>query len=265
MHAALLARADADGLAVLHVANTVGLGVFQHDQADDQIAALLVTDELVLSHDILQHRLVGDIQILAALFKGHAEHGASLQRLRLVVNVDLDDGVVALLLALQHFQRVSVVAGGNDAVGDFMLNQLCSAQIADVRQRDPVTKAGHTVRAAGAGVGTGQWGKLGLGGNVVHGTQRVIQRQADGRTGGGNMLEAGGSGLTQRLLQIAHELPGVEGIQEVDVPRAAIQNLYRQVGTVRHVDAGGLLVGVRAVFQLKFVHINPPQRCICSE
>ena len=79
------------------------------------------------------------------------------------------------------------------------------------------------------------------------------------------MLEAGGSGLTQRLLQIAHELPGVEGIQEVDVPRAAIQNLYRQVGTVRHVDAGGLLVGVRAVFQLKFVHINPPQRCICSE
>ena len=84
-------------------------------------------------------------------------------------------------------------------------------------------------------------------------------------TGGGDMLEAGGSGLTQRLLQIAHELPGVEGIQEVDVPRAAIQNLYRQVGTVRHVDAGGLLVGVRAVFQLKFVHINPPQRCICSE
>ena len=84
---------------------------FQHDQADDQIAALLVTDELVLGHDVLQHRLVGNIQILAALFKGHAEHGAGLQRLRLVVSVDLDDGVVALLLALQHFQRVSVVAG----------------------------------------------------------------------------------------------------------------------------------------------------------
>ena len=39
--AALLTGTHADGLAVLHVADAVGLGVLQHDQADDQIAALL--------------------------------------------------------------------------------------------------------------------------------------------------------------------------------------------------------------------------------
>ena len=38
--AALLACAHTDGLAVLHIADGVGLGVFQHDQTHDQIALL---------------------------------------------------------------------------------------------------------------------------------------------------------------------------------------------------------------------------------
>ena len=264
VHAALLARTDADGLAVLHVADAVGLGVFQHDQADDEVAALLVADDLVLGHNVLQHRLIGNVQVLTALLEGHAKDRAGLQRLRLIVGVDLDDGIAALLLGFQHLQRVGVVAGRNDAVGDLMLNQLRGAQVADIGQRDPVAEAGHTVRTAGTGVGAGQRGKLGLRRNVVHGAQGLIQRQTDGRTGRGDVLEAGGSGLAECLLQIAHELPGVERIQKVDVTRASVQNLHRQVTAVRHVDAGGLLVGVRAVFQLKFVHINPPQRCIYS-
>ena len=235
MHAALLAGTYADGLAVLHVANAVGLGVLQYDEADNEVAALLLADELVLGHDVLQHRGVADVQVLAALLEGHAKDGAGLQRFRLVGGVDLHDGVVALLFAFQHFQRVSIVTGRDDAVGNFVLNELGGGEVADIGQRDPVAKAGHAVGAAGTGVGAGQGRQLGLGGNVVHGAQRVIQR-----------------------------LPGVERIQKVDVARAAVQDLYRQVGAVGHVDAGGLLVGVGAVFQLKFVHINPPQRCICS-
>ena len=264
MHAALLAGTYADSLAVLHVANAVGLGVLQYDEADDEVAALLLADELVLGHDVLQHRGVADVQVLAALLEGHAKDGAGLQRFRLVGSVDLHDGVVALLFAFQHFQRVSIVTGGDDAVGNFVLNELGGGEVADIGQRDPVAKAGHAVGAAGAGVGAGQGRQLGLGGDVVHGAQGVIQRQADGRTGGGHMLEAGGGGLAQGLFQVAHQLPGVERIQKVDVARAAVQDLHRQVGAVGHVDAGGLLVGVGAVFQLKFVHINPPQRCICS-
>ncbi len=80
-----------------------------------------------------------------------------------------------------------------------MLNELGGGQVADIGKCDPVAETGHAVSTAGAGIGAGQRGKLGLGRNVVHGAQRVIQRQADGRTGGGDMLEAGGGGLAQRL------------------------------------------------------------------
>ena len=81
-----------------------------------------------------------------------------------------------------------------------MLNQLRGAQVADIGQRDPVAEAGHTVRTAGTGVGTGQRGKLGLRRNVVHGAQGLIQRQTDGRTGGGDVLEGCGGGQAGGLL-----------------------------------------------------------------
>ena len=265
VYAALLTGAHTDGLAVLHIADAVGLGVFQHDQADDKIAALLGAQGLVLGDEILQHRGIGNFQILTALLKGHAKDGAGLKRLRLIAGVDGNDVVVALLLALEDLEGIGIVAGGNNAVGNLMLDELGGGQIADIGKCDPVAEAGHPVSTAGAGIGAGQRGKLGLGRNVVHGAQRVIQRQADGRTGGGDMLEAGSGGQAQRLLQVAHQLPGVEGIQKVDVAGAAVQNLNRQLGAVSHIDAGRLLVGVGAVFQLKFVHVSPPQRCICSE
>ena len=60
-------------------------------------------------------------------------------------------------------------------------------------------------------------------------------------------------------------LLGVEGVQEIDVAGAAVQNLNWQLGAVSHIDAGRLLVGVGAVFQLEFVHkFSPPPCCICS-
>ena len=136
---------------------------------------------------------------MATLLKGHAKDGAGFQRGGGVVGVDGDHGVAALFLAFQHFQRVSVVAGGDDAVGNLVLDQLGSGQVAHVGQSDPVPKAGHTVGAAGAGVGARQGGQLDLGGDVVHLAQRVVQGQTHGGTGGGNVLKAGGGGQTQRL------------------------------------------------------------------
>ena len=191
VYAALLPGADADGLPALHIADAVGLGIFQHDQAHHQIAALLVRDDLVLGHDVLQHRFVGNFQILATLLKGHTKDGAGFQRGGGVVGVDGDHGVIALFLAFQHLQRVSVVAGGNDAVGNLVLDQLGGGQIAHIGQGDPVPEAGHTVGAAGAGVGARQGGQLDLGGNMVHLAQRVVQGQTHGGTGGGNVLKAG--------------------------------------------------------------------------
>ena len=125
------------------------------DRFADHEQVALAADDLVLGHNVLQHRLIGNVQVLTALLEGHAKDRAGLQRLRLVVGVDLDDGVAALLLGFQHLQRVGVVAGRNDAVGDLVLDQLRGAQVADIGQRDPVAEAGHTVRTAGTGVGAG--------------------------------------------------------------------------------------------------------------
>ena len=49
------------------------------------------------------------------------------------------------------------------------------------------------------------------------------------------------------MLQLLDQLPGVECIQEVNEAGTAGKNGHRQVGTIVHVDTGGLLVGVAAV------------------
>ena len=263
--AALLACAHTDGLAVLHIADGVGLGVFQHDQAHDQIALLGIGHRLVLGYKVLQHGIHADLQILAALLKGDTEYGAALQRSGDIIRINGNDVVVAFLFGFQHFQGVGVIAGGNDAVRNFVLDQLCGGKVAHIRQGDPVTKAGHAVRTAGAGISAGQGRKLSLCTNMIHLSQRFVQWQANGGTGGGNMLKAGSSRLAQGFFQVAHQLVAVERIQKVDVARLAIQNGNGKIRTVCHKNAGRLLVGVGAVFQLEFVHkFSPPPCCICS-
>ena len=70
------------------------------------------------------------------------------------------------------------------------------------------------------------------------------------------MLEGRHGDHARGLLQLLHKLPGVEGVQEIDIAGAAVQNGDGQLGAVRHVDLRGLLVGVAAVFQFKFFHVH---------
>ena len=57
----------------------------------------------------------------------------------------------------------------------------------------------------------------------------VGEGQAHGGAGGGDVLEGGGGGQAGGLLQLLHQLPGVEGVQEVDVPRLAVEHLDGQL------------------------------------
>ena len=68
------------------------------------------------------------------------------------------------------------------------------------------------------------------------------------------MLEGSGANHTGGLLQFTNELPGIQGVQEIDVSRSAAQDGDGQFPTVIHIDAGRLLIGVATVLQLKFVH-----------
>ena len=107
---------------------------------------------------------------------------------------------------------------------------LRSGGVAHIGQGDPVAiGAGHAVRAAGAGIGAGAAGKARCPApRSTSGVQRIVQRQAHGRAGGGDMLEAGGGGQAQwPVFRLLHQLPGVERIQKVDVARAAVQDLRR--------------------------------------
>ena len=254
MDAALLAGTHADGLAACGVADTVGLGVFQGDEGNDQVPLLLLGHALVLGDPVGQHGVGVDGQLVAALLKGDAVHLLVFHRGGLVVGVNGHHIVVALFLTGQNGQSLRLITGGNDAVRDLMLDELCGGHIADIGEGDPVAKGGHAVSTAGTGVSAGQRRELKIRSNVVHPALHIGQGQAQGGTRRGHMLEGSGGGQTAGRLQLLDQLDGVEGIQKIDVAGLAVQHGHRQVRTIFHINAAGLLVGVAAVLQCQFVH-----------
>ena len=254
--AALLARAHADELSALGVAHRVRLGVFQRDQAQRQVPLLLVCQRPVPCDDI-RERIVAELQLVAPLLKRDAEHILVLQRCGLVGWVDGDNVVTALALCFQDGQRGGGIARRDNAVRHLVLDDLRRGFVAFVGKGDPVPEAGHAVRAAGAGIGAGQRGKLDVL-HKIHLFQRIIQRQAQRRAGGADVLERRGRGQARGLAQLFYKLPRVQRVQEIDIARFAVQNGDGQLA-LPHEDARGPLVRVAAVFQFQFFHIlkNP--------
>ena len=121
----LLACADTDRLTVLDIADGVRLRIFQRDQRDDEIELLVVRDILVIGHDIGEHGLLVDREIVSALLEGHAEHFLVLDLRRLVVRVDLHDIVIALALGLEDFECLRRIARCDNAVRDLACDQRC--------------------------------------------------------------------------------------------------------------------------------------------
>ena len=72
------------------------------------------------------------------------------------------------------------------------------------------------------------------------------------------MLEGGGGGQAGGLLQGLDQLPGVERVHKIDVPRLAVEDGEGQL-TAFHKNAGGLLVGIAAIFQFQFGHVQASQ------
>ena len=192
-----------------------------------------------------------DLELVAPLLEGDAEYVLGLLRRGDIGGIDLNDVIVALPLGFQDLQRLGSVAGGNDPVGDLPMDELGGGLVAHVAERRPVAEGAQPVRAPRPGIGAGQGAVIQLG-HVAHKAgllEGLVQRQAHGGGGGGDVLEGGGGGEARGLLQLLHQLPGVQGVQEVDVAGLAVEDLQGQVAAVPHKDPGGLLVGVAAVFQ----------------
>ena len=172
-----------------------------------------------------------------------------------IIRVHLKDIVAALPLGFQDFQGLGLIAGGDDSVGDLVLDDFCSGGIADIGEGNPVAEAAHPVSTTGTGIGAGQRAQFQPFRNAVHLPQHIVQGQAQGGAGRRNMLEAGGGGQAGGLLQLLHQLPAVEGIQQIDIPGFAVKHLDGQLALL-HVYPGGFLVGIAAILQSKFLHFS---------
>ena len=152
--AALLAGAYADGLSVLDVAHGVGLGVLEGDEGHDHIHLGLLGQVVVLGHDVGEQGLI-DFEVVAALLEGDAEDVLVLLGSGDVVRVDFNHIVVALLLGFEDLQGLVGIAGGNDAVGDLILEVLRSGGIAHIGQGRPVAVRAQPVGTPGPDIGAG--------------------------------------------------------------------------------------------------------------
>ena len=155
----LLTCADTDGLTVFDVADRVGLGVFECNQADEQVDLCIFRQLFVLGNDILEQVGV-NLQIVSTLFKGDTKHILVLDWLRNISRVDLDDVVGAFAFFFQDFQSLFGVARSDDTIRNLALDDSCGAGITNVRQSDKVAVGGHSVCASCSCISAGDWGKL---------------------------------------------------------------------------------------------------------
>ena len=71
------------------------------------------------------------------------------------------------------------------------------------------------------------------------------------------MLEGGRGGEPRRRARLAHELPGVQRVEQVDVRGPAVQHLDRERAARRGLGAREALVGIAAVLELHRREVSP--------
>ncbi len=148
-----------------------------------------------------------------------------------------------------------LVAGGDHAVGDLALEHVGGGHVDHVRQRGEIAEGAQPVRAAGARVRGGQRRQLeivderGAPDLLAHG-------HGHRRAGRADVLERCRRRQLQRRAQLAHELPGVERVEQVDVAGRTRQHAQRQLAGAGE-DAGRGLVGIASITQLELVHSRP--------
>ena len=244
---ALLSGSDADGLSVLHVTYGVTLRVLQGDEGDHQIAFGLVGKRLAGRGDVFEQSRVVQFDFIASLLECDAEHLFAFYRFGNIVGVYLDDVVSTFAFLTQDLERLLRVVRSNHPVADFTFDEGGGGGIASVAQCDEVAVARHTVGTSCTGVCTGDGGERNL--HVVHKVyffQRVAQREADGSPGGRHVFERCGGRHAGGFFQFLDQLPTVEGIQEVDVPRTAVEHFNRQFA-FGHINTRGFLIRIASV------------------
>ena len=248
--AALLTGTDTDGLTILDVAYRVALCIFQCDESDDEITLCISREVLVLCRDVLEECWVVQFHLVATLLEGDTEHLFALDRSRSVVRVDLDDVVSTLALLLQDFDSLWGIARSDDAIAYLTLDEEGCSLVTHVAQCHEVTIRAHTVGTTGTNVGTSQWGEFKL--DIiteVNLLQGVAQWQSHCCASWRNVLETCCGWETSGSLELLDQLLRIEGIEEVDVARTAVNHFDREFASILHEDSGRLLVRITSVLE----------------
>ncbi len=243
----LLSGTDADGLPVFYEADGIGLGVFQSDQGDLHVHKRFFGNLSLIRHHMGEQFFV-DLQLIAPLLEGDAEHLFSLQRIRYIVRVNLDHIVVPFFLLPQQIQRFLRIAGSDDAVGHFSFDQSGGICVTDIGEGDEIAEGRHTVSAPCPCISACKRRQLS---QIVHPVdlcQGIRERKPYGSACGGYVFEGCSGGEPGGFFQFPYQLPAVEGIEKIDIAGLSGKYLDRKVGSVFHIDAGRFLVGVASVF-----------------
>ena len=184
--------------------------------------------------------------VLRVWVMAEAEELAVLDVGRLVGGVDLEDQVGAVALGLEQLEGFRLVARSDEEVADLVEEQPGQREVDDVAYGRHVAERAHTVAAAGACVG-GRQRRVVLVAEELRGAVARGELAGDRGAGGTYVLERRGGRFPSRHPQLAHQLPGAERVEEVDVPWPAAEHL--EAGLLRDRDAGRRLVRVAAVLQ----------------
>ncbi len=221
VNAALLSGADTDNLAVLYIANAVGLCVFQGNQRKYEIAFLRVGQCFVFGYNVFQHAAV-DFQVVSSLLERDAVHLLVFQGNGHVIGIDLHHVVIAAFFGFQDFQSFRLITRRDDSVSNFIFDYFSRGHVARIGKRNPVAETAHAVGAAGARVGTGQRGELYFGIDVIHFAQHSVQRITQSSACGRYMFKGGCRHHAGIFLEFFDQLPAVEGVQKVDIAGLAV-------------------------------------------
>ncbi len=163
MHTGLLSRADADRLSIEDITNRIGLRELERDPCNEHIAHRGFRKLFALCNDVCKI-ITRHGAVIAALLHAHAEDLTHFGRVRFVGRVNLNHSIFALLLFLENLQGFRIISRCDHTIGDFSADKLRGGDIHSIGQSNEITKGGHPVHAAGAGVGCGERRKL----HIIH-------------------------------------------------------------------------------------------------
>mmetsp|Transcript_21658 Transcript_21658/g.71662 ORF Transcript_21658/g.71662 Transcript_21658/m.71662 type:complete len:333 (-) Transcript_21658:612-1610(-) len=248
--ATLLSSSNADHHAVDSIANGVGLCVLDGDSGENLISDGSFRKVLVLGRDVLLHHVRRDELVSVSSLSEHAAVDLAevdLSSRVLKVGIGLEHDEAARLLLREDGEGLGSVTGGDDAVRDFRLEVVRRLLVHNVRQSRPVAEGAHGVSVASTEVG--ERSRREIVRSLVCLLLHVGEGHGDSSSCRGDVLEGGSSWEAEGLARFLDQSPGVEGIEEVDVSRLAVEDLEGKSSARHAVDVGGELMGVASVLQ----------------